>query len=88
MVNAFHFVVATKGIASLYIDYVPTDSNIADVPSRWHEMSEAERAEWAPRLGQFVEPRFPAVADDQGRWLSYTSIARSLWDSDTPYMIQ
>ena len=88
LVNAFHFVVATKGIASLYIDYVPTDSNIADVPSRWHEMSEAERAEWAPRLGQFVEPRFPAVADDQGRWLSYTSIARSLWDSDTPYMIQ
>ena len=38
LVNAFHFVVATKGIASLYIDYVPTDSNIADVPSRWHEM--------------------------------------------------
>ena len=23
-------------LASLYIDYVPTDSNIADVPSRWH----------------------------------------------------
>ena len=84
LVNAFHFVVATRGLASLYIDYVPTDSNIADVPSRWHEMSAAEREEWIPRLGQFVHPILPNVADDQGRWLKYTSIAKSLWDSYTP----
>ena len=50
LVNAFHFVVATRGLASLYIDYVPTDSNVADVPSRWHEMSAAEREEWIPCL--------------------------------------
>ena len=83
LVNAFHFVVATRGLASLYIDYVPTDSNIADVPSRWHEMSATEREEWIPRLGQLVEPKLPDVADARGQWLSYTSIARSLWGSDT-----
>ena len=83
LVNAFHFVVATRGLASLYIDYVPTDSNIADVPSRWHEMSATEREEWTPRLGQLVEPKLPDVADARGQWLSYTSIARSLWGSDT-----
>ena len=84
----FHFVVATRGLASLYIDYVPTDSNIADVPSRWHEMSATEREEWLPRLGQLVEPKLPNVADASGRWLSYTHIARSLWDSYTPDMFQ
>ena len=83
LVNAFHFVVATRGLASLYIDYVPTDSNIADVPSRWHEMSATEREEWIPRLGQLVEPKLPDVADARGQWISYTSIARSLWGSDT-----
>ena len=88
LVNAFHFVVATRGLASLYIDYVPTDSNIADVPSRWHEMSATEREEWLPRLGQLVEPKLPNVADASGRWLSYTHIARSLWDSYTPDMFQ
>ena len=88
LVNAFHFVVATRGLASLYIDYVPTDSNIADVPSRWHEMSATEREEWTPRLGQLVEPKLPNVADAHGQWLSYTSIARSLWDSDTQDMFQ
>jgi hypothetical protein len=88
LVNAFHFVVATRGLASLYIDYVPTDSNIADVPSRWHEMSATEREEWTPRLGQLVEPKLPNVADAHGQWLSYTSVARSLWDSDTQDMFQ
>jgi len=88
LVNAFHFVVATRGLASLYIDYVPTDSNIADVPSRWHEMSATEREEWLPRLGQLVEPKLPNVADASGRWLSYTHIAKSLWDSYTPDMFQ
>ena len=88
LVNAFHFVVATRGVASLYIDYVPTDSNIADVPSRWHEMSATEREEWIPRLGQLVEPKLPNVADAHGQWLSYTSIARSLWDSNTQDMFQ
>jgi len=72
----------------LYIDYVPTDSNIADVPSRWHEMSATEREEWLPRLGQLVEPKLPNVADASGRWLSYTHIAKSLWDSYTPDMFQ
>ena len=47
-------------------------------------MSAEEREEWIPRLGQFVDPILPNVADDQGRWLKYTSIAKSLWDSYTP----
>ena len=51
-------------------------------------MSATEREEWIPRLGQLVEPKLPNVADAHGQWLSYTSIARSLWDSDTQDMFQ
>jgi len=51
-------------------------------------MSATEREEWLPRLGQLVEPKLPNVADASGRWLSYTHIARSLWDSYTPDMFQ
>ena len=42
IVNLFHFAVAKLGIQSMWIDYVPTESNPADVPSRLHEMSAAE----------------------------------------------
>ena len=41
-VNMFHFAVAKLGLASLWIDYVPSESNPADVPSRLHEMSPDE----------------------------------------------
>ena len=79
LVNTFHFAVAHLGIESLYIDYVPTESNIADVPSRWHEMSLDERAEWEPYLGTPVSSVIPTLADHTGEWTTYTSIAASLW---------
>ena len=34
IINMFEFSLAKLGISSLYIDYVPTKSNPADVPSR------------------------------------------------------
>jgi hypothetical protein len=40
IVNMFDFAVAKAGCASLWIDYVPSESNPADVPSRLiHEMT-------------------------------------------------
>ena len=48
IINIFHFAIARLGLASLYIDYVPSESNPADVPSRWHEMSEADGARRSP----------------------------------------
>ena len=79
LVNTFHYAVAHLGIDSLYIDYVPSESNIADVPSRWHEMSPAEHAYWEPLLGSWVSSVIPSFADSHGEWTSYTSIAASLW---------
>ena len=38
----FHFAVARIGFASLWIDYVASESNPADVPSRLHEMTDEE----------------------------------------------
>ena len=75
----FHFCVSKAAVASLYVDYVPTESNIADVPSRWHEMDEAERASWRPKLGRWIEAVLPNFADAQGNWLSYKAIATQLW---------
>ena len=79
LVNMFNFAISRAGVASLFIDYVPTDSNVADVPSRWHEMSPAERAEWAGLLGLEVAAKIPDLANADGGWRSYTEMARALW---------
>ena len=79
IVNMFHFVFAQLGAASLYIDYVPTESNPADIPSRFHEMSYDERRAAADDLGTLVPMVVPSFVHDDGSWLSYTEIARSIW---------
>ena len=79
IVNMFHFTIAQLGAESIWIDYVPSESNIADIPSRFHSMNAAERAAEVSRLGTAVHMVVPELADDQGRWLSSTSIAQSLW---------
>ena len=79
IVNMFHFTVAQLGAESLWIDYVPSESNVADIPSRFHAMTAAEIEEVAHMLGDEVHMVIPELADDQGRWLSSTSIALSLW---------
>lgn len=79
IVNTFEFAVASLGAASLYIDYVPSKSNPVDVPSRAHEMSEAEAAQALAGYGQSVPMRIPAFADADGNWLSFTEIAYSVW---------
>ena len=65
--------------ASLWIDYVPSESNPADVPSRLHEMSPAERAAALAPLGEWMEMTVPSLADSHGRWLSSVDIASALW---------
>ena len=77
--NTFHFAVAKLGISSLWIDYVASESNPADVPSRLHEMSEAEAAEALRAFGEPVAMRLPVFADESGDWLSPKQIAASVW---------
>jgi len=79
IVNMFHFAVAKAGMASLWIDYVPSESNPADVPSRLHEMSEEEAEEALSELGSAMRMTLPTFADDSGEWLSSIEIARSAW---------
>ena len=79
LVNLFHFTIAKLGLASIWIDYVPSESNIADVPSRAHELSAAELASYASLLGPFTKLVVPTVADDAGNWLSFQTIANELW---------
>ena len=75
----FHFAIARLGVASLWIDYVPTESNPADIPSRLHEMSEAEQRRELAELGRRVRMVIPEFADNEGRWLSSVDIAISAW---------
>ena len=79
IVNTFHFAVAKLGLASLWIDYVPSESNPADVPSRLHEMSPEEAAKELSSFGEPMEMVLPKFADDRGEWLSSLEIAKSIW---------
>ena len=79
IVNMFHFAVAKARPSSLWIDYVPSESNPADIPSRLHEMSEEEAHRATLELGDRVEMIIPTFADAQGEWLSFTQIASSAW---------
>ena len=79
IVNTFHFAVAKLGVSSLWIDYVASESNPADVHSRLHEMSEAEATEALRTFGEPVAMRLPVFADASGDWLSPKQIAASVW---------
>ena len=83
LVNLFEFSVAALGASSLYIDYVPSESNPADVPSRvhTHEMSTEEASEAMAEYGQRVPMKIPLLAAQEGNWLSFISIAASIWGS-------
>ena len=79
IVNLFHFATAKLGIASLWIDYVPSESNPADIPSRLHEMSDEEASIALADLGEPIEMVLPTLADSNGEWMSSTRIAKSVW---------
>ena len=79
IVNMFHFAVAKLGLASLWIDYVPTESNPADIPSRLHEMSEREASEAVRELGDYIKMVIPSFVSNDGQWRSSVEIAASVW---------
>ena len=79
IVNMFHFAAVKLGIHSIWIDYVPTESNPADIPSRLHEMSAKEAAEALSDLGEPMEMVLPAFSDFSGEWLSTRAIAESVY---------
>jgi len=66
-------------MASLWIDYVPTESNPADIPSRLHEMSEEEKTAAMAELGREVLMIMPDLVDEFGNWRSFRDIAASVW---------
>jgi hypothetical protein len=78
IVNMFHFTVAKLGLASLWTDFVNSESNPADVPSRAHELG-SRRDEMLAPYGRFVPMTVPAFAAPDGSWLSVVEIARSVW---------
>ena len=78
LVNFFHFSIAKLGLASLWIDYVPSESNPADVPSRAHELGERASIELA-EFGRLVAMKVPSIADESGAWLPLVEIAKSVW---------
>ncbi len=78
--NMFHFAIARLGLASLWIDFVNTESNPADDPSRSRTRDGGDAAaEKLSQYGQLVPMRIPEFASEDGQWLSLTSIARSVW---------
>ena len=77
LVNIFHFAIAKLGLESLWIDYVPSESNPADTPSRAHELRDAESA--LAEFGPYVPMTIPGFASVDGGWLSYVDIAKSVW---------
>ena len=79
IVNMFHFAIAKLGLASLWIDYVPSESNPGDIPSRLHEMSAAEAERELRDFGEPVDMTVPRFADANGDWLSSVSVAASVW---------
>ena len=79
IVNMFHFAIAKLGLASLWIDYVPSESNPADIPSRFDEMSESQAASELAELGDPMQMVLPDFADADGAWLSPVDIAASVW---------
>ena len=79
IINMFNFSVAKCELASLWIDYVPSESNPADEPSRAHEMPLEEVSMLKVKYGPRVPAVIPHFSDSQGEWLSYVSIAESVW---------
>ena len=80
IVNMFHFAIAKIGVASIWVDYVASESNPADVPSRLHEMSKEEAREALREFGSIMKMTLPTFADANGDWLSSVEIAKSAWD--------
>ena len=69
---------ARLGLASLWIDFVNSESNPADVPSRAHELTAGAAGELA-EFGERVHMVVPDFADADGSWLPMVDIARSVW---------
>ena len=80
IVNLFHFAIARIGVASIWIDYVASESNPADVPSRLHEMSAAEAKVALSEFGSIMGMTLPVFATEDGDWLSSVEIAKTAWN--------
>jgi len=79
IINTFHFAIAKLGLASIWIDYVPSESNPADAPSRFHEMSHKDVMIASSALGVKYTANLPELASRDGLWLSFSAIAKSIW---------
>ena len=80
IVNVFWLKVLSLQITSIWLDYVNTESNIADIPSRVgldEEDDDPLDTElcWE-MMGSYVPLALPRFADDAGEWLPSVSVAK------------
>ena len=81
LVNLLHFAVAKSGCTSLFTDYVPTESNPADYPSRLGlEPLDISEADFDNLMGREIpEMTIPVFATQAGEWLPFADAARATW---------
>ena len=79
LVNLFKLAIARLQLRSIFIDYVPSESNISDIPSRINEPPKDGDAECWAIMGDFIQSVLPSLADEDGEWLSFVQIACSVW---------
>ena len=58
---------------------VPSESNPADVPSRFHEMSAQQRADASDLVGYKIPMVVPDFATADGAWRPYVEAEASIW---------
>ena len=75
IINTFHFAIASLGAALLYVRI----QHRRHIPSREHEMSNEEIKRLDHEIGPLVKMHIPEFATRDGKWLSYNTIACSLW---------
>ena len=75
IVNTFRCAVAKLSLRSIWLDYVNTESNIADIPSRVGEAPASGDEECWAMMGDRVHCTIPQFADEHGEWLSFAAVA-------------
>ena len=57
-----------------WLDYVPSASNMGDIPSRWSDGRRDTDGEPLWTLGRYVAMVFPPLANLQGQWASLAEL--------------
>ena len=75
IVNMFRCATARLSLRSLWLDYVNTESNIADIPSRAGEAPKPGDDECWAMMGARAPCLVPEFADSNGDWVAFAAVA-------------